>query len=72
MPDGFNRRRLRRSWRIPTASRDRQGFCIWFTGLPSSGKSTVAEALIVMLMEKHGARVTWLDGDVVADHLSKG
>ena len=51
--------------------RDRQGFCIWFTGLPSSGKSTVAEALIVMLME-HGRQVTMLDGDVVRTHLSKG
>ena len=51
--------------------RDRQGFCIWFTGLPSSGKSTVAEALIVMLLE-HGRRVTVLDGDVVRTHLSKG
>jgi sulfate adenylyltransferase len=49
----------------------RQGFCIWFTGLPSSGKSTVAESLIVMLME-HGRQVTMLDGDVVRTHLSKG
>jgi sulfate adenylyltransferase len=51
--------------------RYRQGFCIWFTGLPSSGKSTVAEALIEMLME-HGRQVTVLDGDVVRTHLSKG
>ena len=48
-----------------------QGFCIWFTGLPSSGKSTIAEALAVMLME-HGRQVTMLDGDVVRTHLSKG
>jgi sulfate adenylyltransferase len=51
--------------------RGRQGFCIWFTGLPSSGKSTVAEALLVMLVE-HGRQVTMLDGDVVRTHLSKG
>lgn len=51
--------------------RDRQGFCIWFTGLPSSGKSTVAEALLGMLME-YGRQVTVLDGDVVRTHLSKG
>jgi sulfate adenylyltransferase len=48
-----------------------QGFCIWFTGLPSSGKSTVADALTVLVME-HGRRVTLLDGDVVRTHLSKG
>lgn len=48
-----------------------QGFCIWFTGLPSSGKSTVADALTVLLME-HGRQATVLDGDVVRTHLSKG
>jgi sulfate adenylyltransferase len=50
---------------------DRQGFCIWFTGLPSAGKSTIAEILSVMLME-NGRQVTLLDGDVVRTHLSKG
>ncbi|MCL4402359.1 MAG: sulfate adenylyltransferase, partial [Acidobacteria bacterium] len=49
----------------------KQGFCIWFTGLPSAGKSTVAEILTVMLMGK-GRQVTVLDGDVVRTHLSKG
>jgi sulfate adenylyltransferase len=51
--------------------RHKQGFCIWFTGLPSAGKSTVAEILAVMLME-HGRQATLLDGDVVRTHLSKG
>ncbi len=50
---------------------DRQGFVLWFTGLPSAGKSTIAEILSVMLME-HGRQVTLLDGDVVRTHLSKG
>ncbi|MBI4525730.1 MAG: bifunctional sulfate adenylyltransferase/adenylylsulfate kinase [Deltaproteobacteria bacterium] len=48
-----------------------QGFCVWFTGLPSAGKSTIAEILAVMLMER-GRRATLLDGDVVRTHLSKG
>ncbi len=51
--------------------RNRQGFCIWFTGLPSSGKSTVAEILTGKLRE-HGREVTVLDGDVVRTHLSRG
>jgi sulfate adenylyltransferase len=51
--------------------RRQQGFCVWFTGLPSAGKSTIAEILAVMLME-HGRQVTLLDGDVVRTHLSKG
>ncbi len=51
--------------------RCRQGVCIWFTGLPSSGKSTIAEILAILLTE-HGRRITMLDGDVVRTHLSKG
>jgi len=49
----------------------KQGFCIWLTGLPCSGKSTIAEILSVMLQAR-GKRVTLLDGDVVRTHLSKG
>lgn len=49
----------------------RQGFCVWFTGLPSAGKSTIADQLCILLRE-HGRRLTNLDGDVVRTHLSKG
>jgi sulfate adenylyltransferase len=48
-----------------------RGFCMWFTGLSDSGKSTIAEILTIRLME-HGREVTLLDGDVVRTHLSKG
>ncbi len=48
-----------------------QGFCVWLTGLPSSGKSTIAEILAPMLMAR-GKKVTLLDGDVVRTHLTKG
>jgi len=51
--------------------RYRRGFCVWFTGLPSSGKTTIAEILTDLLMER-GLHVTLLDGDVVRTHLSKG
>jgi sulfate adenylyltransferase len=50
---------------------DRQGFCIWFTGLSGSGKSTTAEIVIAKLLER-GRVTTSLDGDVVRTHLSKG
>jgi len=49
----------------------KQGFCIWLTGLSGAGKSTIAEALTALLMER-GRQVTILDGDVVRTHLSKG
>lgn len=51
--------------------RHRQGYCVWLTGLPCAGKSTIAEILTIMLMER-GRQVTLLDGDVVRTHLSKG
>jgi sulfate adenylyltransferase len=51
--------------------RNKQGFCIWFTGLSASGKSTTAEILTVLLQE-FGRQVTLLDGDVVRNNLSRG
>ena len=51
--------------------RHQQGVCIWFTGLSGAGKSTTAEVLTILLLER-GRQVTVLDGDVVRTHLSKG
>jgi sulfate adenylyltransferase len=48
-----------------------RGACIWFTGLSGAGKSTTADAL-VMLLQARGRAVTVLDGDVVRTHLSAG
>jgi len=50
--------------------RSRQGFTVFFTGLPSSGKSTVANVLLVKLLEMGGRPVTLLDGDIVRKNLS--
>ena len=50
--------------------RHKQGFTVFFTGLSGSGKSTVATALMVKLMEMGGRPVTLLDGDLVRKHLS--
>ncbi|HEY5623457.1 MAG TPA: bifunctional sulfate adenylyltransferase/adenylylsulfate kinase [Gammaproteobacteria bacterium] len=50
--------------------RAKQGFTVFFTGLSGSGKSTIANALMVKLMELGGRRVTLLDGDVVRKNLS--
>lgn len=51
--------------------RSKKGFTVWFTGLPSAGKSTLAEILAQELRERgHGVEV--LDGDVVRQHLCKG
>jgi sulfate adenylyltransferase len=50
--------------------RAKQGFTLFFTGLSGSGKSTIANAVMVKLMERGGRAVTLLDGDVVRKHLS--
>jgi adenylylsulfate kinase len=47
------------------------GFTLWFTGLSGAGKSTIAE-LVGVELERGGALVEYLDGDVVRTHLSKG
>ena len=47
------------------------GATLWFTGLPSAGKSTIANALADRLSAT-GHRVQVLDGDEVRPHLSAG
>ena len=56
--------------RKTSPARNKQGFTVFFTGLSGSGKSTIANALMVKLMEMGGRPVTLLDGDVVRKHLS--
>ena len=50
--------------------RQKQGFTVFFTGLSGSGKSTIANALLVKLLEIGGRQVTLLDGDLVRKNLS--
>ncbi|CDJ30234.1 sulfate adenylyltransferas-adenylylsulfate kinase, putative [Eimeria mitis] len=51
-----------------------RGLCVYFTGLPCSGKSTLANALEAAILENRNERrkITLLDADVVRQHLSKG
>jgi adenylyl-sulfate kinase len=48
-----------------------KGFTLWFTGLSASGKTTLAERVRDILLER-GMKVEVLDGDVVRQNLSKG
>lgn len=47
-----------------------RGVTVFFTGLSGSGKSTIANALRVRLLEDGRRTVTLLDGDLVRAHLS--
>ena len=70
IPDWFSFPEVVAQLRRTSPPRDRQGFTVFFTGLSGSGKSTIANALMVKLMEMGGRPVTLLDGDVVRKHLS--
>jgi adenylyl-sulfate kinase len=47
------------------------GFTLWFTGMCSAGKSTLAEGMAARL-RRHDRRVEVLDGDQIRQTLSKG
>jgi len=46
-----------------------RGFCLWLTGLPSAGKTTIARELAPLLRER-GWNVELLDGDEIRRGLS--
>jgi adenylylsulfate kinase len=48
-----------------------EGFCLWFTGLSGSGKTTITTHLVKELRGR-GSQLEVLDGDIVRENLSKG
>lgn len=70
VPEWFSFPEVLNELRIAFPPRQHQGFTVFFTGLSGSGKSTIARALTVRLMEMGGRRVSLLDGDIVRTHLS--
>ena len=71
LPEWFSRPEIARVLSEAYPPRHRQGVCVWFTGLSGAGKSTTAEVLTELLLER-GRQSTSLDGDVVRTHLSRG
>jgi adenylylsulfate kinase len=53
----------------PTRDHGQRGATVWLTGLPSSGKSTIAHGCEPELRAR-GLRVEVLDGDAVRPHLA--
>ena len=47
----------------------KSGFCVWFTGLPCAGKSTLA-AYLAQYYEAQGVEVVLFDGDAVRKDVS--
>ena len=70
IPEWFSFPEVVNELRRTSPPRSQQGFTVFFTGLSGSGKSTIANAMMVKLMEMGGRPVTLLDGDIVRKNLS--
>lgn len=73
VPEWFSYPEIIAELRRTHPSKDKQGFVVFFTGLSGAGKSTIANALMIKLLEFGGRSVTLLDGDLIRKRdLSKG
>ena len=70
LPEWFTYPEVAKELRRSYPPRAKQGFTVFFTGLSGSGKSTIANALMVKFLEMGGRPVTILDGDLVRKNLS--
>ena len=50
----------------------RSGVAMLFTGLSGAGKSTIAQLLLARLQEVQDRNITFLDGDIIRENLTKG
>jgi len=71
LPEWFTRPETAEILREMYPPKNKQGFCVWFTGLSGSGKSATTQVVTELLLER-GREIAILDGDVVRTNLSKG
>lgn len=72
IPDWFSFPEIIEEIRKNITRQQKDGLTIFFTGLPSAGKSTLARHLHFRLLEIQNKNVTLLDGDIIRQNLSKG
>jgi sulfate adenylyltransferase len=70
IPEWFTLPAVAAELRRSHPARAQQGVTVLFTGLSGSGKSTIANAVLVRLLETGSRRVSLLDGDLVRKNLS--
>jgi sulfate adenylyltransferase len=70
IPEWFSFPRVVAELRRAHPPKHERGFTVFFTGLSGSGKSTIANALMIKLLEDGTRPVTLLDGDIVRKNLS--
>lgn len=72
IPEWFSFREVIKELRHSITKKKKSGLAVFFTGLPSSGKSTLANLLYYKLLILQKRKITLLDGDIIRTHLSKG
>ena len=70
IPEWFTYPEVSRELKKSSPPLNKRGLTIFFTGLSGSGKSTIANGILIKLFEKGDRPVTLLDGDLVRTHLS--
>lgn len=70
IPEWFTYPAVAKILRSSYPPRSNQGFTVFFTGLSGAGKSTIANAFTISLLEEGSRQVSLLDGDIVRTHLS--
>ncbi|MBC8400138.1 MAG: bifunctional sulfate adenylyltransferase/adenylylsulfate kinase, partial [Candidatus Marinimicrobia bacterium] len=70
IPEWFSYPEVVKELRRSQPPKKERGFTVFFTGLSGSGKSTIANGLMVKLFEDGRRPVTLLDGDIVRTNLS--
>lgn len=72
IPEWFSYKNVVNVLRKSYPCKNKQGCCIFLTGLSGSGKSTIANALKVNLLSNNlnGRSVSLLDGDIIRKNLS--
>lgn len=71
LPEWFSFPEVIQELRKSYPPKHKQGFMLFFTGLSGAGKSTIANALMLKLMELDHRPITLLDGDIVRLNLSQ-
>lgn len=71
IPDWFSFPEIIEELRKNLTKQQKDGLTIFFTGLPSAGKSTLARHLYFRLLEIQNKNVSLLDGDLIRQNLSK-
>jgi len=70
IPEWFTYPEIVDELKMSYPTKENQGLTLFFTGLSGSGKSTIANGLMVKLKEYEKRAITLLDGDIVRTHLS--